>query len=100
MEKPIATIAVDGSLYQKHPRVKGLLEKYTSMLAPERKVSTRACPSVCLPLCPSVSVRLTESCFVGPQRKFLLAEDGSGKGAGLVAAIAEKLRLRNNNCSL
>lgn len=69
MEKPVATIAVDGSLYQKHPRVKGLLEKYTTMLAPERK------------------------------RKFLLAEDGSGKGAGLVAAIAEKLRLRNNNCS-
>ncbi|XP_052122312.1 hexokinase-2 [Frankliniella occidentalis] len=70
MERPTATIAVDGSVYQKHPRFKALLEKYTSMLAPKRK------------------------------RKFLLAEDGSGKGAGLVAAIAEKLRLRNNNSSL
>nr|CAD7406791.1 unnamed protein product [Timema poppensis] len=63
-DRPDVTIAVDGSLYKYHPRLKGWMNKYIKLLAPGRKF------------------------------QMLLAEDGSGKGAGLVAAIALKLRKR------
>jgi hexokinase len=38
MNKPTATIAVDGSVYKKHPRLKDLLRFYTAEYAQERKV--------------------------------------------------------------
>jgi hexokinase len=56
------TIAIDGSLFQFHPRLETLMTKYIADFAPERK-------------------------FL-----LTLAEDGSGKGAGLVAAIAKRLK--------
>lgn len=49
-------IAIDGSLYRKHPKLKRLLTDFISALAPGRKFD------------------------------HFLAEDGSGKGAGLVVA--------------
>ena len=58
-----AKIAVTGSLYKCHPRMKQLLEDYI------RQNST---------------LEWTGSTF--------LSDDGSGKGAGLIAAIAERLR--------
>jgi hexokinase len=60
MAKDDVTVAFDGSLYKHHPRMKKLLEDYITQLAPGRKF------------------------------KLILAEDGSGKGAGLVAAVALK----------
>lgn len=61
MEKPDVTIGVDGSLFQFHPRLKTLMEKYIHEYAPTRKFSLK------------------------------LVEDGSGKGGALVAAIAGRL---------
>ncbi|XP_026683824.1 glucokinase-like [Diaphorina citri] len=55
------TIAVDGSLYKYHPRLKHWLQKYIQLLVPNKTF------------------------------RLLLAEDGSGKGAGLASAIALKL---------
>ncbi|OXA41712.1 hexokinase-1 [Folsomia candida] len=66
MDKPgLVTIAIDGSLYKHHPRLDALLKKYIAKFAPNRQF--------CL----------------------MLAEDGSGKGAGLTAAIAQRLRKSN-----
>lgn len=62
MGKESATVAIDGSLYKHHPKMHTLLTDYISVLAPGRKF------------------------------KIILAEDGSGKGAGLVAAAAMKQR--------
>ncbi|XP_015589689.1 hexokinase-1 isoform X1 [Cephus cinctus] len=64
MNKKSATIAVDGSLYKHHPRLKGWMNQYISLLAPRHKF------------------------------KLIGAEDGSGKGAALVAAIAMRLKKR------
>ena len=54
-------IAVTGSLYKLHPTIKTALEKYIGKLVPDRKFHT------------------------------FLSDDGSGKGAGLVAAIAQRI---------
>jgi hypothetical protein len=41
MAKPNSvTIAIDGSLYKKHPRFDSLLKKYIHQFAPEREVSS------------------------------------------------------------
>lgn len=66
MDRPTSTVAVDGSLFKFHPRMKQWMLQYISILAPKHKF------------------------------QLLLAEDGSGKGAGLAAAIAMKLRGRTN----
>ncbi|XP_063237114.1 hexokinase type 2-like isoform X2 [Bacillus rossius redtenbacheri] len=64
LNRPDVTIAVDGSLFKFHPRLETLISKFIKLLAPGKKF------------------------------QLMLAEDGSGKGAGLVAAIAMKLRKR------
>ena len=63
MNVKTAKIAVTGSLYKCHPRMKDLLEGYIKA---------------------NSSLEWAGSTF--------LSDDGSGKGAGLVAAIAERLR--------
>ncbi|XP_044011058.1 hexokinase-2-like isoform X2 [Aphidius gifuensis] len=64
MEREDVTIAVDGSLYEHHPRLETWMNQYISLLAPARKF------------------------------KLIHAQDGSGKGAAIVAAIALKLKKR------
>ena len=59
--KKHVAIAVTGSLYQYHPQLKNLLENHIKKLVPDRSFHT------------------------------FLSDDGSGKGAGLVAAIAARL---------
>ena len=59
--KDHVAIAVTGSLYKHHPTCKALMEKYIAKLVPGRKFHT------------------------------FLSDDGSGKGAGLVAAIASRI---------
>ena len=59
--KKHVAIAVTGSLYRYHPLLKSLLEKHINKIIPERSFHT------------------------------FLSDDGSGKGAGLVAAIAARL---------
>jgi len=61
MNKDDVTIAVDGSLFKLNPLFAKYMEKFTAVLAPENKF------------------------------QFILAEDGSGKGAGLVAAVVTSL---------
>lgn len=65
MDREDVAVAVDGSVFKCHPRLKGLMQKYITLLAPEHKFS------------------------------LLLAEDGSGKGAALTAAVAQRLSLRS-----
>lgn len=68
IDKPVVSIAIDGSVYKKHPKLHTLITDFIRELSPERKF------------------------------KVFLAEDGSGKGAGLVAAIAQRLKnLRNDH---
>ena len=55
------TTAVDGSLYKKHPTFKSIMEETLKELNP------------------------------GVTAKLMLSEDGSGKGAALVAAVAARL---------
>lgn len=62
MNRPETTVAIDGSLFKHHPRLRSSMEKYITSMAPNN------------------------------QFKLMLAEDGSGKGAGLVAAIARRLK--------
>jgi len=64
MARAETTVAIDGSLFKHHPRLKASMERYISVMAPGRKF------------------------------ELMLAEDGSGKGAGLVAAIARRLKQR------
>jgi hexokinase len=52
------TIAVDGSLFKKHPKFKTYMENTLEELLPGKNI------------------------------KLMLSEDGSGKGAALVAAVA------------
>lgn len=62
MNRDSVTVAVDGSLYKHHPRFKHWMLKFVEILAPRHKF------------------------------QLMLAEDGSGKGAGLAAAVAQRLR--------
>ncbi|XP_076765888.1 hexokinase-2 isoform X2 [Xylocopa sonorina] len=64
IDKKRITIAVDGSLYKHHPRLETWIKQYIPLLAPDHKF------------------------------KMIHAEDGSGKGAALVAAIAQRLQKR------
>ncbi|XP_076238867.1 hexokinase type 2 isoform X2 [Calliopsis andreniformis] len=66
IDKEHVTIAVDGSLFKHHPRLETWIKQYIKLLAPDHKF------------------------------KMIHAEDGSGKGAALVAAIAQRLNERLN----
>ena len=63
--KPRTVIAVDGSVYRKHPRMHQLMTDFITEL-------------------------LVDKCKVF---ELIEAEDGSGMGAGIVAAISSKLHL-------
>ncbi|XP_045128815.1 hexokinase-2-like [Portunus trituberculatus] len=62
MERPHCTVAIDGSLFRHHPRIRPLMEHLIEKFAP------------------------------GHPFDLILAHDGSGKGAALVAAIADRLQ--------
>ncbi|KAK9506206.1 hypothetical protein O3M35_008181 [Rhynocoris fuscipes] len=62
IDKDDVTIAVDGSLYKFHPRMKIWINKFVKLLAPAYEF------------------------------RLLLAEDGSGKGAAIASAIALRLQ--------
>ncbi|XP_070160247.1 hexokinase type 2 [Polyergus mexicanus] len=64
IDKEQITIAIDGSLYKHHPRLESWMKQYISLLTS------------------------------GRQFKLIHAEDGSGKGAALIAAIAQRLQKR------
>lgn len=67
MEENEITVAIDGSVYKHHPRLRRWISEFTKKMSPSKK------------------------------SKFMLAEDGSGKGAALVAAIARKIAIREQN---
>lgn len=64
MERPHCTVAIDGSLFQYHPRFRPLMERLIAEFAPGRPFN------------------------------LLLVHDGSGKGSALAASIAERLQKR------
>lgn len=63
MGKDMASVAVTGSVYRLHPRLKLVLEKYIGRMVDEAR-----------------------------EFKTFLSDDGSGKGAALIAAIAKRLK--------
>ncbi|XP_032524858.2 hexokinase-2-like [Danaus plexippus] len=65
MNRPHVGVAVDGSVFKRHPRIRGLMERYIELLAPHHKFT------------------------------LLGAEDGSGKGSALTAAIAARVAARS-----
>jgi hexokinase len=64
MKEKDITIAVDGSVYKHHPRLKHWMKQLIKDMSPTKNFHLQ------------------------------LTEDGSGKGAGLVAAIAKRLQAR------
>ena len=40
MNRPETTVAIDGSLFKHHPRLKALMEHYTSEMAPGKNVTS------------------------------------------------------------
>ncbi|XP_054164286.1 hexokinase-1-like [Oppia nitens] len=76
------TVAIDGSLYKHHPKFHDLITDFTRelMMASTDSSSTAGADTA------------TDKTI-----KLILAEDGSGKGAGLVAAIAHRFWLKHNN---
>ncbi|XP_038219230.1 hexokinase-1-like [Zerene cesonia] len=66
MDRAHASVAVDGSVFKKHPRLRHLMDKYIALLAPHHKFT------------------------------LLAAEDGSGKGSALTAAIAARVAARKS----
>uniref|UniRef100_T1IWW6 Phosphotransferase n=1 Tax=Strigamia maritima TaxID=126957 RepID=T1IWW6_STRMM len=67
IDRPDVTVAVDGSVYKRHPKIHSLITHYVSEMLPKQKF------------------------------RLMLAEDGSGKGAGLIAAIAMRLKSHHLN---
>ncbi|XP_037835154.1 hexokinase-2 isoform X2 [Kryptolebias marmoratus] len=61
LEKLKTTVGVDGTVYRKHPNFSTKLEERVKELAPQCEIS------------------------------FLISEDGSGKGAAMVTAVAQRL---------
>ena len=61
MKKPSVSVAIDGTLYKKHPTFKRFMNQALEEFLPTTEVSLR------------------------------LAEDGSGCGAAVVAAVAQRL---------
>lgn len=70
MQLPAVTVAVDGSLYRFHPHFHDLMMKMTTEL-------------------------IEKDCKV----KMMLSEDGSGRGAALVAAVAHRMRVARSSVS-
>lgn len=70
IDRPNVTIAIDGAVYKYHPKFHQLMTDFIGELVPGKKF------------------------------KLILAEDGSGKGAGLVAAIAQRFRAKINGLVL
>lgn len=64
MDRPYVAVAVDGSVFKHHPRIAKLMNKYIALLAPAHQFS------------------------------LMIAEDGSGKGSALTAAIAARMATR------
>lgn len=61
INKPSCTIAVDGSVFKLHPQFKGYMQETIKELMPQSDI------------------------------KLMLSEDGSGKGAALIAAVAARI---------
>ncbi|GIY23592.1 hexokinase type 2 [Caerostris extrusa] len=120
MNKEDATIAVDGSLFKHHPKYDKYMEKFIATLAPNKSVSVGWCSPQGIDDMFDViqhyyGSQVIARCFPGPFSvcltfplmgylrgrdkprahpdlfQFILAEDGSGKGAGLVAAVVTSL---------
>lgn len=101
-DEPIG-IAVDGSLYKHHPRLKNWIEQYTDLLVirpPNRNAEDQKNNNNNGYAVHGKYLTVDQTDFIsnsdngGFQNDFFLtlAEDGSGKGAAMIAAIAKRLQ--------
>lgn len=63
LQKPYVTVGIDGSLFRFHPRFARILDQKIDQLLPKNL-----------------------------EYQLMLSEDGSGRGAALVAAVATRIR--------
>jgi hexokinase len=89
MQKPFVTVGVDGSVYRFHPTFPALLDIKIEELLEGTNLKVGYCLSW-----------LKLLCF---QYKLMLSEDGSGRGASYVAAVAtrmakERMEKAKNSC--
>lgn len=95
VDADVTVIAIDGSVYKHHPRLKNWLELHIGRAVPELKVSGGSAQDTVTNCAFSLAFFHIGRQFHRPQFELMLAEDGSGKGAGLAAAIAARLRQRS-----
>lgn len=109
---PDITIAIDGSVYKNHPRMDAWLNRIISKLNSTKKIVSKFNRFFSLleiqrkKMCQNMKIQMIFFCeekgfnaltsdliqnFFHLQFRLMLAEDGSGKGACLTAAIALKL---------
>lgn len=88
------TIAIDGSVYKNHPRMNAWLNRLIDIFTNSEKTVSRAAKYPLATTLKSLMRQLSNTFLhiFAFQFRLLLAEDGSGKGAALTAAIAMKLR--------
>ena len=72
------TVAVDGSVFKHHPLMKQRMAHYIKLFAPSKQVRNHQNSPHKLQTVTNIQVTLS------------LAEDGSGKGAAFLAAIASQ----------
>ena len=106
MNRPECTVAIDGSLFKFHPRLKSLMEMYSLLIWLNyyniliiyslAGISQKWLQLTRYYQLHSIKMfKLKINLLLKYQFKLMLAEDGSGKGAGLVAAIARRLKQKN-----
>lgn len=81
MSRRRTVVAVDGSVYKKHPKMHRLMTDLMEQLLLEQGIVAED------------NREPIESGDSGRTFKIILAEDGSGKGGGLVAALSSRLHL-------
>lgn len=83
MARPRTVVAVDGSVYKKHPHMHRLMTDLTEQLLQEQNIVAE-------------DNRKSDAEKAERSFKVILAEDGSGMGGGLVAALSSQLHLAKN----
>lgn len=93
INKKRTVVAVDGSVYKKNPKMHRLMTDFLEQLLVEHGIQAEDSTYYTKDSSNQPNGSLPAASEKPRTFKIILAEDGSGKGAGLVAAISTKLHL-------